>query len=93
MSGLPPGLAAEQDFVGRPREVGGQIWHQMCRPVVEHVTQERSIQQVAELYLGFLEGGIASMAMQFGHQAALAMAQRMVDELAAQGPGMSGPLQ
>lgn len=67
-------------YTGTPLEIGQQVFARYCLPVIKGASQTPGVDgdQMAHLYVGFLQSCMGSLAADFGHEQAI----ELVDMLA-----------
>ena len=66
---------------GPPVEIGAAVFINLCMPAVQQAQTrlQATPKQLAQLYCGFLQACMGSMANDFGQEQAAAIGQTMID--------------
>lgn len=75
------GKRDRQQFVGAPVQIGADVFIRMCMPVIREATNKANptMQQMGQLYAGFIGACVGSMIADVGKEQALAWARQTID--------------
>lgn len=70
-----------KEFIGSPKEIGSDLFIDMCMPAIKACSNLATPAQLAQMYGGFIGSCFGSMCADFGRENALGLFDHMVDLL------------